>query len=322
MKQKFVLWVEEYLFFPTPFQKFISLLLIPFTFIYNLIIIVKRGISTAKDFGLPIISIGNLIVGGSGKTPVTIYLAKNRKNVAIILRGYGRGSKGLYVISHGGKILEDVNISGDEAMLLANALPHATVIVSENRVKAIKKAKELSCKVVFLDDGFSKYGIFKYDILLRPKVEPTNVLCLPSGGYREPKMMYTTANLVLQEGTDFKRIVTYKQKGKIVETLPSALLLLTAISKANRLLEFLPTNTKLVAFEDHHNFTQEEVDNVLFKNPNCDIITTAKDMVKLEQFNIKNIYLMDLELEFDESVTFDEMQEYINYYWEIAPKSK
>lgn len=317
MKQKFVLWVEEYLFFPTPFQKLISLLLLPLTFLYNLIIIAKRATSTAKEFGLPVISVGNLIVGGSGKTPLTIHLAQDKKDVAVILRGYGRASKGLYVISQQGKILEDITTSGDEAMMLAHSLPNATIIVSEDRVKGILKAKELNCKIVFLDDGFSKYNIKKFDILLRPKKEPTNLLCLPSGGYREPKIMYTTADLVLQEGIDFKRLVTYKQNGQTISVLPQKLLLLTAISKANRLLHFLPKDTKLVAFEDHHSFTSDEVKEVITNNSDYSIITTAKDMVKLEQFKIKDIYLMDLELELDEKVDFTSLNEYLAFYEQL-----
>jgi tetraacyldisaccharide 4'-kinase len=317
LKQKFVLWVEEYLFFPTPFQKLISLLLLPLTFLYNLIIIAKRATSTAKEFGLPVISVGNLIVGGSGKTPLTIHLAQDKKDVAVILRGYGRASKGLYVISQQGKILEDITTSGDEAMMLAHSLPNATIIVSEDRVKGILKAKELNCKIVFLDDGFSKYNIKKFDILLRPKKEPTNLLCLPSGGYREPKIMYTTADLVLQEGIDFKRLVTYKQNGQTISVLPQKLLLLTAISKANRLLHFLPKDTKLVAFEDHHSFTSDEVKEVITNNSDYSIITTAKDMVKLEQFKIKDIYLMDLELELDEKVDFTSLNEYLAFYEQL-----
>jgi len=275
---------------------------------------IKRANTKAKDFGLPVISVGNLIVGGSGKTPVVVYLAQNRSNCAVVLRGYGRSSQGLFVISKAGEILEDINTSGDEAMLLAIQLPKATIIVSENREEGILKAKQLNCELVFLDDGFSKYSIKKFDILLRPLKEPTNVMCLPSGGYREPKMMYATADLVLKEGTDFSRIVRYKQNQTLLETLPSKLLLLTAISKANRLLEFLPKDTIMVAFEDHHTFTKSEIDEVLKQYLNYDIITTAKDMVKLEQFKIKDIYLMDLTLEFNENVDMSSLENYINLH--------
>lgn len=266
------------------------------------------------DYGIPVISIGNLIVGGSGKTPMTIYLARYKEHVAVILRGYGRESQGLYVVSHHGHILEDVRTSGDEAMLFAQSLPNATVIVSENRVNAILKAKELGCKIIFLDDGFSKANIYKYDILLRPKEEPTNLFCLPSGGYREPKMMYSVANMVLQEGVDFQRVVSYKLYGENIGVLPNKLLLLTAISKPKRLLEFLPEGVKLVAFEDHHRFTKEEVREVLRENREYSVITTPKDMVKLQEFGLKNLYLMDLELSIASNVNFEEMEKFIKSY--------
>jgi len=263
-----------------------------------LIIAFKRVKATPIDFKIPIISIGNIIVGGSGKTPLTIKLAKNYEDVAVILRGYGRKSKGLFVVSNNGKILTDTNTSGDEAMLLAKSLPNATIIVSEDRKKAILKAKELNSKLIFLDDGFSKYDIKKFDILIRPKDEPTNLLCLPSGGYREPKMAYSLANLELQESIDFKRIVTIYKDDKIINELPSKLILLTAISKPKRVLEFLPENTKMIAFEDHHNFTNNEINDIKSKYEGYSFITTEKDFVKLQNFNFDNIYLTKLDLEF------------------------
>jgi tetraacyldisaccharide 4'-kinase len=263
-----------------------------------LIIAFKRVKATPIDFKIPIISIGNIIVGGSGKTPLTIKLAKNYEDVAVILRGYGRKSKGLFVVSNNGKILTDTNTSGDEAMLLAKSLPNATIIVSEDRKKAIIKAKELNCKLIFLDDGFSKYDIKKFDILIRPKDEPTNLLCLPSGGYREPKMAYSLANLELQESIDFKRVVTIYKDDKIINELPSKLILLTAISKPKRVLEFLPENTKMIAFEDHHNFTNSEINDIKSKYEGYSFITTEKDFVKLQNFSFDNLYLTKLDLEF------------------------
>ncbi|HAC71053.1 MAG TPA: tetraacyldisaccharide 4'-kinase, partial [Arcobacter skirrowii] len=199
MKQKLILWLENYLFFPNSFQKILSYLLLPLSFIYLLVILFKRLKASKIDFNIPIVSVGNLTIGGSGKTPITIELAKNFKDVCVILRGYGRESKGLFVVSLKGEIKVDVKTSGDEAMLLASTLKNATIIVSEDRVEAIKKAKELDCKIVFLDDGFSKYSIKKFDILLKPKDEPTNSFLIPSGAYREPKSFYKKANLVLKE---------------------------------------------------------------------------------------------------------------------------
>jgi tetraacyldisaccharide 4'-kinase len=310
-------WVEEYLFFPNLFQRVISILLLPLTLLYMLIVVFKRLNAKPKDFGLPIISIGNIIVGGSGKTPFTIFLAQQYDNVAVILRGYGRASKGLYVIQHEKKLLHDIQTSGDEAMLLCNALKDATVIVSEDREKAIEKAKELGCKIILLDDGFSKYNIGKFDILLRPKKEPTNLLCLPSGGYREPKMMYAYAHMVLKEGVDFKRVVSYIYEGNVVSVLPHKLLLLTAISKPQRLLEFLPQSTLMESFPDHHDFTQQDIDAILKKYEGFSFITTSKDRVKLDSFELPNLYLMELDLEVDESIDFSALNEYLHAYEDI-----
>lgn len=265
------------------------------------------------EFGIPIISIGNIIVGGSGKTPVTIKLASKYENVCIILRGYGRASKGLQIVSLNGKIQVDVKTSGDEAMLLANSLPKATIIVSEDRIKAIFKAKELECKIIFLDDGFSKYKISKFNILLRPKDEPTNIFCLPSGGYREPKGFYAQADIELLEGTDFKRVINIKKDGKISE-LPAKTILITAISKPKRLLEYLPKDIKMISFPDHYSFTKEDISKIQEENKDYSIITTGKDFVKLKEFKIKDLYLMDLEIEINEKVDFSLMEEYINSF--------
>jgi tetraacyldisaccharide 4'-kinase len=278
-----------------------------------LIILVKRAMAKPIEFGIPIISVGNIIVGGSGKTPITIKLASKYENACVILRGYGRSSKGLYVISLNGKILEDINTSGDEAMLLANSLPNATIIVSEDRIKAILKAKELGCKIIFLDDGFSKYQIAKFNILLRPKDEPTNIFCLPSGGYREPKGFYAQADIELLEGSDFKRIITIKKDGKISE-IPEKTLLITAISKPKRLLEYLPKNINMVSFPDHYDFTQEDISKIQKDYKDFSYLTTGKDFVKLKKFNFTNLYLMDLEIEIDKKVDFSLMSEYIKSY--------
>ena len=278
-----------------------------------LIILIKRAMAKEIEFGIPIISVGNIIVGGSGKTPITIKLASNYDNACVILRGYGRASKGLFVISQNGKILEDVKVSGDEAMLLANSLPKATIIVSENRVKAIQKAKELGCKIVFLDDGFSKYQISKFNILLRPKDEPTNIFCLPSGGYREPKGFYAQADIELLENSDFKRVITIKKDG-IESSVPIKTILITAISKPKRLLEYLPKDIEMISFPDHYDFTHEDISKIQEKYKDYSFVTTGKDFVKLKKFNLTNIYLMDLDIKIGDKVDFSLMNEYINSF--------
>ena len=301
-KSYFYKWVEQYLFFPNFFQKLVSVALFPFTILYCVVVAYKRTTAKPIDFGIPIISVGNLIVGGSGKTPVTIALASQviKKKVAIILRGYGRKSKGLIVVSNDSKILEDVDTSGDEALVLAKSLPSATIIVSENRKEAIVKALELGAKIVFLDDGYRHHDIKKTDILLRPEIEPTNIFCLPSGGYRETKMMYSFADIVLIEEEDFKREVTFSHNNAILETLPSDIILLTAISKPQRLLKFLPKNIKVISYPDHYYFMESDIDELMANYGNSYIVTTLKDYVKLEKFKMKRIILMNLGVTIDE----------------------
>ncbi len=296
MNSFFISWIEQYLFNPNIFQKLVGILFFPLTILYCIVTTYKRISGKPIYYGIPVISIGNLLVGGTGKTPVTISLAKDKSNVAIVLRGYGRKSKALLVVSNSGEILENVTSSGDEAMLLAQSLPNATVIVSENRVDGILKAKELGCKLVYLDDGYSKHNILKYNILLRPKEDPSNIFCLPSGGYRDTPMMYSFADLVLRDGTDFQRVITFKKDDNIIDSLPSDIVLLTAISKPKRLLEYLPQGIPTIVYADHYNYTQNDIDRFKEKYPNNSIVTTAKDMVKLKQFDIENLYLMDLEV--------------------------
>lgn len=291
-KQSFITWVEEYLFYPSSFfQLFLAFLLLPLSFIYCLIVLFKRLTSKKIDYEIPIISIGNLTIGGSGKTPFLVSLAKDYDNVAIILRGYGRSSKGLHVV----KESDDVSLSGDEAMLYVKSLPRAAVIVSEDRVKGIKKAKELGCKIIFLDDGYSKAKIKKFDILLRPSPEPKLNFCLPSGAYREPRFLYKYADMVVSENKDFTRVVNIKNQTE-------KMLLVTAISKPKRLDKYLPKNLLgKVYFIDHYMYKKEELEKLIKQYNATSILTTQKDMVKMKNFNLP-LSILDLHVEINPNI--------------------
>jgi len=295
-KAKVVFWIEEYLFYPKTFLQFLlSFLLLPFSGIYCLIVISKRLFSKKIDFGIPIISIGNLTIGGSGKTPLVTELAKERENCAVILRGYNRESDGLVVVSKEGKILCSVAQSGDEAMLYAKSLPKAIVIVSEDRIKAIEYAKSLKCKTIFLDDAFSKSHIKKLDILIKPKLSPTLPFCLPSGAYREPKYLYNSADLLLLEEVDFQRVVNIKNP-------TDKMILVTGISKPQRLDDYLPKNLiKKIYFEDHHIFTKNELEYLLQQYNASSILTTQKDAVKMDSFGL-SLSIMELRLDVKKEV--------------------
>lgn len=291
----FIKWVEEsYFQNPSFFGHLLSIAFLPLTLLYCIWISLKRSNARPIDFGIKIISIGNLVLGGSGKTPITIEIAKRYKHPAVILRGYGRQTKGMFLASKSGKILNDVQVVGDEATMLAKSLSNATVIVSEDRKIAIMKAKELGCDVVILDDGFGKFDIKKYDILIRPKDEPQNLFCIPSGPYRFPKFFYTLANIVIQDGVDFQRKVTFKKNGTEVN-LGEKVVVITAIAKPFRLKEFLPQNAIIESFLDHHNFNDCEIEDLFQKYLDFEFVTTSKDLVKLAKFSDK-FTLMDLEI--------------------------
>lgn len=279
------------------FQRLLSYLLLPLSAIYCTIVMYKRFIAPKKPFTskIPIISIGNLTVGGNGKTPLCITLAKEYQNVAIILRGYGRGSHGLVLVSQEGQIKCDARASGDEAMLFAKSLPHATVIVSEDRIEAITYAKTLGIRLIFLDDGFSKSHIAKFDILVKPNPEPNNPFCLPSGPYREPKFLYKKANLVVEEGVDFDRYVT-------VLNPTERMLLVTAISKPSRLDKYLPPNViGKVTFRDHYIYREDELLELLHSHNATSILTTQKDAVKMSNFYIP-LSILELEVKVSQNI--------------------
>ena len=284
--------MEEYLFHPTSkLQFFLSFLLYPLSIIYSIIVLSKRAFAKKIAPPIPVVSIGNLTIGGSGKTPFLISLAKDYENIAIILRGYGRNSTGLHVVTKDTKI----KTSGDEAMLYALSLPNATVIVSEDRLEAINYAYELGCKVVFLDDGFSKSFIEKFDILLRPNPEPKFNFTLPSGAYREPKFLYKNADLVVEENIDFTRVVTLKNPTE-------NMLLVTAISKPQRLDKYLPKKLAgKVHFIDHYMYTKVELEELIKKHSATSILTTEKDMVKMQEFGLE-LSILELHVEINSDV--------------------
>jgi len=244
-----------------------------------------------EDFGIKIISVGNLTVGGSGKTPLVTALAKSYAKPAIILRGYGRDSSGIIVVKDTNAILCDVKTSGDEAMIYAKKVPSAVVIVSEDRKIAVKKAKEMGCEVVFLDDAYSKHDIKKIDILI--EAESANKHCLPSGPYRE-RLWATKEVIKLKDGVDFHREV------KLVNAA-QRMSLVTAIARPSRLDKFLPEVVNKHYFEDHHSFSKAELEEILKTDESDSLLMTFKDYVKCETFNLP-ISLLDLDIKLSAKV--------------------
>ncbi len=281
-----VAWIERYFYAPTFVQRLLSWLLLPLSALYCGVLYVRFLRSRPRALGVPVVSIGNLTVGGSGKTPLVSALAQVYARPAIVLRGYGRQSRGLFVVHDGVRTLCDVHTSGDEAMVYAHKVPHAVVIVSEDRLRGIEAAIELGCGIVFLDDGYSKHGIEKLDILI--DVETPNSFCLPSGPYRERHWSGKEA-LHVRENEGFMRR-THLRDAR------SSMVLVTAIARPERLDAFLPEVCAKHYFPDHHYFTRTELEAILHQSGAQSLLVTYKDYVKIADFGL-SLSLLDLSLE-------------------------
>jgi len=303
-------------------------------FLYN------TGLLKRKKLPVPVISIGNLSVGGTGKTPVTIYLAKSFQKkgytVAVLSRGYKRKSSGTVVVRNKEKILTRWEEAGDEPFLIAlNGIP---VVVSKSRYEAGKKAiKEINPDILILDDGFQHYQLYRdLDILVFDAVKPfweDNLL--PAGRLREPASFYRFADLIVanrlnksknpDEITGFlkktgkkffiskenlKEITNLKEKKDLSFLKGKKIGIFSGLGNNE---QFFHTALKLsddVGFEiiekksfpDHYDYTR------LPLNSKPDLyLTTEKDIIKISQDIIDRykIYALKYAIELDE--------EFVNY---------
>jgi tetraacyldisaccharide 4'-kinase len=168
----------------------------------------ESGQLNAHKLDIPVISIGNLTMGGTGKTPTAMLLTRyitqhHGLKVAIVMRGYKRESSGYQLVSEGNGPLLEVEQSGDEAYLLAEELLRTIVVVDENRVRGAEEAKKLGAEVILLDDGYQHMSIHRDLNLLVVNVEQPPGAVLPFGASREDTDAARGADfLLLTSATD------------------------------------------------------------------------------------------------------------------------
>lgn len=186
--------------------------LLPFVPIYYSVILIRNflfdtNFFKARKVNAFVIAVGNLTVGGSGKTPLSQYiihlLKKNNINVGVVSRGYGRKSKGYHLVSDGKNILADVNIAGDEMHLIVSEC-NVPAAVSEDRVEgAAKLIEQCNVDVVVLDDAFQHRWIARdlnfllFDQPFWMRSSRLKKLLLPSGNMREPISSLKRADAVI-----------------------------------------------------------------------------------------------------------------------------
>ena len=278
------------------------------------------GWFTTKDFKLPIISVGNITTGGSGKTPLVMYLAnlliKNGKNPGIVSRGYGRKSKGLVVVHDGKKMKAKVESAGDEPFLMATILKSVPVIVCEDRREAIcHLVNSSTVNIIIMDDGFQHRKV-KRDldsITISANDTKNDYRLLPWGKLREPIKNINRSNALVVTKTDdftppnmlaefqsiFKGnsivssiipvLMRYDSSG-YHKSLPSyeVLFAFCGIGEPNSFFKYIKqldikSGGKRI-FPDHQEYTKSVITELSaqIKSSNCTaIITTEKDLVKL-----------------------------------------
>ena len=170
----------------------INFLLIPFKIIFYFIISIKNwcynsALCRQYTFDIPIISIGNISFGGTGKTPMVIHIGEKLKGdgykPAIISRGYKRKSTGLVVVNDGSNILVEPQDSGDEPYLISKKLMDVPVVVCNKREKAAEYITKhfLDVNIMLLDDGFQYRKLVRdLDIVLLNGLECFSILREPA----------------------------------------------------------------------------------------------------------------------------------------------
>ncbi len=262
----------------------------------------------------PVISIGNMVVGGSGKTPVVaavaqLLLARGHRP-AILSRGYGRrSSSALVIVSDGSGPLVPVEESGDEPLMLAGDLAGVPVVVAADRARAGQVAIErFNPDVLILDDGYQHLRLERTLDLLVLSQADLDEQVLPSGRLREPLAAAGRADAVLvygsaQEATQVAasvgvtrafRVSTHLLPLRSVSASPppesARVVAVAGIARPERFFAALREQGHEVVhqlvFPDHHWFTAADVHRAerLAQGSVVDcVVTTAKDAVRLER---------------------------------------
>jgi len=282
---------------------------------------------TQRVLSHPVISIGNLVVGGSGKTPLVAEIAKelvaNGEQPAILSRGYARKvvTEGVLVVSDLTKTIEPVEKSGDEPQMLARNLPGVPVLVSGDRYLAGSLAERyFGCTVHLLDDGFQHLALHRDIELLIVGEDDLDEVMLPTGRLRESLKAASVADAVCVIGDDSTvakvgRALGVPQTFRLKLQLKPARLLGTSLQPLQ-----LSVGSRIVAlagiarperfftslgelgyevvqkkiFRDHHWYTTRDLTEVLVsaRDANAEaVLTTEKDAMRLMSFGLRETVL-------------------------------
>lgn len=295
------------------------------------------GVLRSRRLGLPVISVGNLTMGGTGKTPTVAFLAcyflAHGKRVAVLSRGYGGTCHGTTrIVSDGRTVALSAAEAGDEPYLLASTIPGLMVVIGPDRYQAGRLAEaQLQPDIFILDDGFQHQRLRRdLDILLLDCEKPHgNGKVFPAGQLREPPSAARRASLVIhtrcsgslrdtESGKPFCR--SFHQLAGLslpgtVDRHPFSLiegkriLAFAGIAAPARFFDALEAaGVKLIttlAFEDHAEYGEEEIAALVRlrdASRSSVLLTTEKDAVKLAPWmeRLGTVYSVPLEIRFQD----------------------
>ncbi len=296
-------------------------ILFPFSLLYLSGLWLDKNFTVPKKLPRPVISIGNLTWGGTGKTPLTIKTAKYLVSLGlkpcILTRGYGRRSKTAVIVSDGKNILSSPEECGDEPFLIAREAPGALVVVSSKRYSAAEMVLEkFPVDVFILDDGFQHWKMKRdLDIVCINALNPFgNGLLIPAGILREPKSSIRRAGLTVLTNClpdakpenlsdnllkkfniqavkssftplNFKGLYDNAEIG-VSGFKGKNVVAFSAIAENSSFRKTLEEAgcrvLKHFCFRDHHWFSEKDLKNILANSAGADaIVTTSKDAARL-----------------------------------------
>ncbi len=334
-------------------------ILFPFVIIYGVITSLRNflydtGVFKSYSFNLPVIVVGNLSVGGTGKTPQIEYLIRllsKKYKIATLSRGYKRKSKGF--------ILADANVNasiiGDEPFQFYSKFPNIQVAVDDNRKNGIEQLLSQTSKpeVILLDDAFQhrKVKAGFYILLTSYNELYSDDFQLPTGNLRENKSGAKRANVILvtkcpsdlsnDEQLKIRKklaildtqelyfttiaydefVYSENEKYKVSEVRNVDKLLLAGIAKPQSFFAHLQNNNaECLTFSDHHHFSEKDILEIKSKANNKIIITTEKDYARLKgSISKEQLFYLPIQSKFlTEGENFDKI---INNYVEFSSRN-
>jgi tetraacyldisaccharide 4'-kinase len=298
----------------------LSLVLLPISWIYSFIMRLRfyayrLRLLPRHQVNVPVIIVGNITVGGTGKTPLTIWLcntlAKHGHKPGILSRGYGGVPA---KIPQQVRPDSDPNVVGDEPVLLAKRTGCPVAVSPDRYLSAVQLLEHRDCDVLVCDDGLQHLS-FDRDLeiaVIDGDRRFGNGHCLPAGPLREPLSRLSTVDIAISNGLpgknefamrytygDFVSINDEKIVKSINEFRNMTVHAVTGIGNPSRFHSYLRSrNIRIIknTFSDHYNFTQKE----LLFDDDFPVVMTEKDAVKCTQYKLENTWYLPVSAEFDD----------------------